>query len=228
MKETRDMDIPTVAHRFVEVEGVRVFYRETGPEDAPVLLLLHGFPSASHQFRRLIDALGTRFRLDRARLSRLRPHGGSCRLRVLLRGVDRHRRGIPSQSVSSGSSCTSSTSAGLSGSGSRSGHPEWIAGLVIQNANAYEDGLSERCQGDGLSPAGRPRRRGQGARAAPVAGHPRSVRGRHGGPSLGRPGRMDPRSALPRSTRPQGRAGRARVRLPLQRRPLPGVAAVVT
>ncbi|MEV4066369.1 alpha/beta fold hydrolase [Nonomuraea dietziae] len=38
------MDIPRVAHRFVEVEGVRVFYREAGPLDAPVLLLLHGFP----------------------------------------------------------------------------------------------------------------------------------------------------------------------------------------
>lgn len=57
------MDIPRVAHRFVEVEGVRVFYREAGPLDAPVLLLLHGFPSASHQYRRLIDALGTRYRV---------------------------------------------------------------------------------------------------------------------------------------------------------------------
>ena len=57
------MDIPQVAHRFVAVDGVRVFYREAGPPDAPVLLPLHGFPSASHQFRRLIDVLGTRYRL---------------------------------------------------------------------------------------------------------------------------------------------------------------------
>ena len=56
-------DIPRVAHRFVEVDGVRVFYREAGPREAPTMLLLHGFPSASHQFRRLIDALGGRYRL---------------------------------------------------------------------------------------------------------------------------------------------------------------------
>ncbi len=55
---------PTV-HRFVEVDQVEVFYRESLPErpDAPVVLLLHGFPSASHQFRRLIDTLGRHYRL---------------------------------------------------------------------------------------------------------------------------------------------------------------------
>lgn len=57
------LNVPRVAHRFVAVEGVRVFYREAGPPDAPTMLLLHGFPSASHQFRRLIDALGGRYRL---------------------------------------------------------------------------------------------------------------------------------------------------------------------
>ena len=36
------MDIPQVVHRFVPVNDVRVFYREAGPHDAPVLLLLHG------------------------------------------------------------------------------------------------------------------------------------------------------------------------------------------
>ena len=53
------MSIPRVTHQFADVQGVRVFYRSAGPGDAPALLLLHGFPSASHQFRRLIDALGT-------------------------------------------------------------------------------------------------------------------------------------------------------------------------
>ncbi|MGW1549044.1 hypothetical protein [Streptomyces sp. NPDC002346] len=43
--------VPRIRHRHVEVDGVRVFYRESVPaampaEDAPVLLLLHGFPSA--------------------------------------------------------------------------------------------------------------------------------------------------------------------------------------
>lgn len=57
------MDLPRVTRQFADVDGVRVFYRASGPEDAPALLLLHGFPSASHQFRRLMDALGTRYRL---------------------------------------------------------------------------------------------------------------------------------------------------------------------
>ena len=39
------------------VDNKKVFYREAGPKDAPVLLLLHGFPSSSHMFRDLIPAL---------------------------------------------------------------------------------------------------------------------------------------------------------------------------
>ncbi|MBT2597977.1 alpha/beta fold hydrolase [Arthrobacter sp. ISL-72] len=56
---------PRIDHRHVEVDGVRVFFRESRPEraDVPVLLLLHGFPSGSHQFLRLIDALGSRYRV---------------------------------------------------------------------------------------------------------------------------------------------------------------------
>jgi pimeloyl-ACP methyl ester carboxylesterase len=48
--------------RTVTVDGLDVFYREAGPADAPSLLLLHGFPTASHMFRDLI------FRKQRPRL----------------------------------------------------------------------------------------------------------------------------------------------------------------
>ena len=57
------MLLPTIHHRHGDLDGVRVFYRETGPKDAPALLLLHGFPASSQQFRRLMDALGGRYRL---------------------------------------------------------------------------------------------------------------------------------------------------------------------
>ncbi|WP_256862775.1 alpha/beta fold hydrolase [Microbispora sp. GKU 823] len=61
------LTVPRTLHRHIDVGDVRVFYRESVPEeggdDAPVMLLLHGFPSASHQFRRLIDVLGARYRL---------------------------------------------------------------------------------------------------------------------------------------------------------------------
>ncbi|MGS2614224.1 alpha/beta fold hydrolase [Micromonospora sp. LZ34] len=51
-----------VAHRTVEVDGIGVFYRESGPPDAPVVLLPHGYPSSSFQFRNLLPALGDRWR----------------------------------------------------------------------------------------------------------------------------------------------------------------------
>jgi pimeloyl-ACP methyl ester carboxylesterase len=53
----------TVHYRTQKVGDVSVFYREAGPTDAPVLLLLHGFPSASHMFRDLIPLLEDRYRL---------------------------------------------------------------------------------------------------------------------------------------------------------------------
>jgi alpha-beta hydrolase superfamily lysophospholipase len=45
------------------VDGVKVFYREAGPADAPVLLLLDGFPTSSHMFRNLIPLLADEFRV---------------------------------------------------------------------------------------------------------------------------------------------------------------------
>jgi len=51
------------AHKTMEVNGVEIFYREAGPADAPTILLLHGFPTSSHMFRNLIPALSDRFHL---------------------------------------------------------------------------------------------------------------------------------------------------------------------
>src|SRR5438094_1399236 len=53
----------TVTFRKVDVDGIKVFYREAGPKDAPTILLLHGFPTAGHMFRDLIPQLSDRFRL---------------------------------------------------------------------------------------------------------------------------------------------------------------------
>ena len=46
--------MPTVFYRTLKVEGLEIFYREAGPQDASTVLLLHGFPSSSHMFRNLI------------------------------------------------------------------------------------------------------------------------------------------------------------------------------
>ena len=50
-------------HRTASVDGREVFYREAGPADAPVLLLLHGFPTSSAMFRHLIPRLAERYRV---------------------------------------------------------------------------------------------------------------------------------------------------------------------
>lgn len=55
--------MPTVHHRTVSVDGLDVFYREAGPVDAPVMLLLHGYPTSSHMFRHLIPALADGYRV---------------------------------------------------------------------------------------------------------------------------------------------------------------------
>ena len=55
--------MPTVHHRTIRVDDLEVFYREAGPADAPVLLLLHGYPTSSHMFRHLIPALADRYRV---------------------------------------------------------------------------------------------------------------------------------------------------------------------
>ena len=47
----------------IEADGVKVFYRSAGPPTAPVLLLLHGFPSSSFQYRELIPLLAPKFRV---------------------------------------------------------------------------------------------------------------------------------------------------------------------
>lgn len=50
-------------HRTVDVDGLDVFYREAGPEQAPVILLLHGYPTSSHMFRHLLPALAGTYRV---------------------------------------------------------------------------------------------------------------------------------------------------------------------
>lgn len=52
----------TTIHR-IEADGVNVFYREAGPADRPVVLLLHGFPTSSFQYRGLIPRLADRYRV---------------------------------------------------------------------------------------------------------------------------------------------------------------------
>jgi pimeloyl-ACP methyl ester carboxylesterase len=143
-----------IRHRHLDVDGVRVFYRETVPDapdadsvpdrgEAPPLLLLHGFPSGSHQFRSLMDALGGRYRLiapDYPGFGRTQaPDGLGCRFDWLADVMEGFvtRLGLPPFAMY------------VFDYGAPVGfrlalrHPEWIAGIVAQNGNAYAEGLSD-------------------------------------------------------------------------------------
>jgi pimeloyl-ACP methyl ester carboxylesterase len=55
--------MPNVHHRYATVAGHQLFYREAGPPDAPVVVLLHGFPASSFMFRNLIPQLADGYRV---------------------------------------------------------------------------------------------------------------------------------------------------------------------
>jgi pimeloyl-ACP methyl ester carboxylesterase len=56
-------NIPNIKLDTIEADGIKIFYREAGPADAPVILLLHGYPTSSHMFRHLMPRLASSFRL---------------------------------------------------------------------------------------------------------------------------------------------------------------------
>ncbi|NEO90590.1 MAG: alpha/beta hydrolase [Moorea sp. SIO3G5] len=56
-------NLNTTMHKTIEIDGLEIFYREAGSKNAPTILLLHGFPTSSHMFRNLIPALADEFHL---------------------------------------------------------------------------------------------------------------------------------------------------------------------
>ncbi|SDH78608.1 alpha/beta fold hydrolase [Mucilaginibacter sp. P25] len=55
------MEKNQIHYRNIKARGLNIFYREAGPEDAPTILLLHGYPTSSHMFRNLIPTLSTKY-----------------------------------------------------------------------------------------------------------------------------------------------------------------------
>ncbi|HKF94191.1 MAG TPA: alpha/beta fold hydrolase [Gammaproteobacteria bacterium] len=55
--------VQEVKYCAVDVDGIKVFYRQAGPADGPPVLLLHGFPASSHMFRDLMPKLAGRYRV---------------------------------------------------------------------------------------------------------------------------------------------------------------------
>jgi pimeloyl-ACP methyl ester carboxylesterase len=134
----------TVHYRTQTVGDVEVFYREAGRPDAPVILLLHGYPTSSHMFRELIPHLAAHFRLIAPDLP------GFGKTKAPPRGRFDYTFDNLATVVSG---LTEALGLGryaiyVFDYGSPTGfrlalaHPERVTALISQNGNAYEEGLS--------------------------------------------------------------------------------------
>jgi len=136
---------PQVFTRYADADGVRVFYREAGDPQAPVMLLLHGFPTSSHQFRHLIPQLASHFRViapdlpgfgftevPAARQYRYTFDNLATTLGAFVDalGLERYAMYVFDYGAPTGFRLAVA-------------HPERVTGIVSQNGNAYLDGLGD-------------------------------------------------------------------------------------
>jgi pimeloyl-ACP methyl ester carboxylesterase len=134
----------TSIHR-VEADGVTVFYREAGAADAPLVLLLHGFPTSSFQYRELMPRLADRYRVIAPDLpgfgftevseQRRYKYSFDALARTVLAftnalGLDRYALYVFDYGAPTGFRLAMA-------------RPERVTAIVSQNGNAYEEGLGD-------------------------------------------------------------------------------------
>jgi pimeloyl-ACP methyl ester carboxylesterase len=135
--------VPTVHYHTVKVDGIDIFYREAGPANAPVVLLLHGFPTSSHMFRNLIPALADRYHViapdypgfgesaapDHTTFAYTFAHYADLVDGLLGQlGATQYAMYVMDYGAPVGYRLALK-------------HPERVTALIIQNGNAYEEGL---------------------------------------------------------------------------------------
>jgi pimeloyl-ACP methyl ester carboxylesterase len=133
-----------INYRSAEIDGLKIFYREAGAANAPALLLLHGFPSASHMFRDLIPLLADRFHIVAPDLPGFGQSDMPARSQFaytfdhVANVIDRFTEvvGLKRFAIY------------VFDYGAPTGfriavrHPDRITAIISQNGNAYEEGLS--------------------------------------------------------------------------------------
>jgi pimeloyl-ACP methyl ester carboxylesterase len=137
--------MPDIHYRTADVDGLNLFYREAGKQSAPKLLLLHGFPSASHMFRDLIPLLAENFHIVAPDLPGFGRSDMPARsdfeytFENLADVIDRFTQVVGFDRFA----------VYVFDYGAPTGfrlavkHPERITAIISQNGNAYEEGLSD-------------------------------------------------------------------------------------
>lgn len=133
-------------YRTIDVTGREIFYREAGPADAPVLLLLHGFPTSSAQYQPLMDKLSGSLRL-------IAPDYPGFGLSPALKGTSTFERLTDVMEAFVDELSIERATIYMFDFGGPVGfrlatrRPELVESLIIQNANAYEEGLGPATAG---------------------------------------------------------------------------------
>jgi len=135
---------PTL-HKTAKVAGLEIFYREAGPKGAPTILLLHGFPTSSHMFRALIPALSDRYHV----VAPDYPGFGHSSMPLVEqfeytfdRLADVMDQFVQQLGVTKYSLYVMDYGAPV-GFRLAVKHPERVQALIVQNGNAYEEGLRD-------------------------------------------------------------------------------------
>jgi pimeloyl-ACP methyl ester carboxylesterase/uncharacterized protein (DUF302 family) len=134
----------TSIHR-VQADGVSVFYREAGAPDASVILLLHGFPTSSFQFRELIPRLADRYRVIAPDLPGFgftevpKERGYTYSFDALAQTIERSTEALKLERYA----LYVFDYGAPTGFRLAMAHPERVTAIVSQNGNAYEEGLGD-------------------------------------------------------------------------------------
>ncbi len=130
-------------YKTIEIDGQDIFYREDGPKDAPTIVLLHGFPTSSHMFRNLIPILSHKYHV----IAPDYPGFGNSSMPLVneyeysfdhlaevidkflvKKGIDKYTLYMMDYGAPIGFRIAVK-------------HPERVQALIVQNGNAYNEGL---------------------------------------------------------------------------------------
>ncbi|EPR73313.1 putative alpha/beta hydrolase [Winogradskyella psychrotolerans RS-3] len=139
---------PTTTYNYVEIDSVKLFYREAGDKSNPTIVLLHGYPSSSHSYRNLIPMLATHYHviapdnLGSGYSTHLDPATTTYTFDLL---ADYTEKLIDTLQIKNYVMFMQDFGAPV-GYRMMMRNPKRIEALIVQNANAYLDGLTPKRQ----------------------------------------------------------------------------------